>query len=69
MEIVRVSVYSGETHTRDIDVTAEQITAWREGELIQTVMPHISSDDREFIMTGMTPLEWKEFAEEQEVEL
>jgi hypothetical protein len=42
----------------DIDVTDEQMVAWRSGELIQKAMPHLSDDDREFIMTGITPEEW-----------
>jgi|TARA_B100000424_G_scaffold47347_1_gene32922 hypothetical protein len=45
-------------HTREIPVTQEQIDAWKSGELIQNAMPNISADDREFLMTGITPEEW-----------
>ena len=45
-------------HTREIDVTQSQLDRWKAGELIQNVMPNISADDREFLMTGITPEEW-----------
>lgn len=58
MKITRKSILSGTIRTLDIDVTDEQMVAWRSGELIQKAMPHLSDDDREFIMTGITPDEW-----------
>jgi hypothetical protein len=27
---------------------------------VQNAMPHLSADEREFIMTGITPTEWDE---------
>ena len=35
-------------------------------ELIQDVMPDLSPDQREFLMTGMTPLEWTNMFGEEE---
>jgi hypothetical protein len=58
MQITRTSGFSGVEHTREIDVTEEQLQRWQNGELIQNVMPHLSADDREFLMTGITPEEW-----------
>ena len=58
MKIVRTSLFTGEEHIREIDVTKEQLDDWRSGTLIQNAMPHLSPDDREFIMTGITPEEW-----------
>ena len=43
----------------DIDVTPTQIASWENGLLIQTAMPDLSPDEREFIMTGITPNEWE----------
>lgn len=43
---------------REITVTEEQLQRWRAGELIQNVMPNLSADDREFVMTGITAEEW-----------
>jgi len=60
MLITKVSMFSGVAHTLDIPVTQEQLDDWREGTLIQNAMPNLSPDDREFLMTGMTPDEWEE---------
>ena len=54
------SILSGDIHTRDVDVTYEQLNAWKGGILIQEAMPHLNADDREFIKTGITPEEWSE---------
>ena len=67
MQITRISNLTGATHTRDLDVTADMLLEWESGALIQSVMPHLSADDREFIMTGITPEEWDAaFPEEEE---
>ena len=58
MQIVRTSRISGNTNVMDIDITQAQLDAWVDGSLIQDVMPDISADEREFIMTGTTPDEW-----------
>ena len=36
-----------------------QLAQWRGGMLIQDAMPDLSVDEREFIMTGMTPDDWE----------
>jgi hypothetical protein len=36
------------------------MASWGQGELVQNAMPHLSADEREFIMTGITPTEWDE---------
>jgi hypothetical protein len=59
MQIERISPFSGKTNTREIKCTAEQLVKWMNGMLIQNAMPDLSADDREFIMTGITPEEWK----------
>ena len=59
MIIERESTLSGNKNRMDIDVTLEQINAWRGGELIQNAMPNVSADEREFIKTGITPEEWE----------
>ena len=60
MTILRVSKLTGRTHLRFIDVTPEQMAAWENGAHIQNAMPHLSPDEREFIMSGVTPEEWEE---------
>jgi hypothetical protein len=46
--------------TRTLDVTPAQWLEWCTGVVIQKAMPHLSADDREFIMTGIGPSEWDE---------
>ena len=60
MEITRTSIHSGITRTLTLDVTAEEIATWKAGELIQNAMPRLTSDEREFIKTGITAEEWQE---------
>lgn len=55
MIIVRRSPVTGKMNHREIDITEEQYLSWQNGELIQDVMPHLSDDDREFIISGCTP--------------
>ena len=59
MKITKTSMATGKEHTRDIDITNEQLTIWQRGELIQNAMPYLSADDREFLISGTTPEEWK----------
>jgi hypothetical protein len=42
----------------EIDVSQDQLDAWLNGALIQNAMPNLNADEREFIMTGITPNEW-----------
>ena len=58
MQITRTSRYSATINTQDIDVSHEQLDAWRSGVSIQVAMPHLSADEREFIKTGITSDEW-----------
>jgi hypothetical protein len=61
MLITRTSLLSKLTRTKEFPtVTEEQLERWDHGELVQNVFPDLSDDDREFIMTGITPEEWDE---------
>jgi len=59
MIIERISDLTGRRHTREVDVTEAQLKCWAEGALIQNAMPNLSADDREFLMSGITPEEWE----------
>jgi len=72
---MRVSRYSNATgiyHTREIPVESAAMKKWEmtpdlKRPLIQDAFPALSSDDREFILTGITPEEWQEiFGDEEE---
>jgi len=47
-------------NTREIlGLTREQYESWLKGDgMIQSIMPHVSRDDREFLITGYTPEDW-----------
>ena len=66
MLITRKSQVSGITRTKHIRVTEEQLQDWENGTVIQQAMPHLSDDDREFILTGITPEEWDELFGDEE---
>lgn len=55
MDVTRVSPVTGRSLTLDINVTEQQIKEWEKGGLIQDVMPHLTPDEREFIISGCTP--------------
>lgn len=60
MEITRTSMFTGKIHTLDLPVTQAQIDLWEGGLYAQDAFPHLSPDEREFIMTGVTAQEWDE---------
>ena len=60
MKITRTSGLTGAINTRDLDITPKQYAQYLGGTLAQLAFPHLSADDREFIMTGITPEEWRE---------
>ena len=60
MRVIKTSIITGNTASMDLDVTEAQLVAWRQGALIQEVMPHLSADEREFLISGITPAEWDE---------
>ena len=58
MKITRVSPLTGRSVTLEIDVSNEQIKEWTNGGLIQDIMPHLTAEDREFIISGCTPADF-----------
>lgn len=66
MRIQKVSELTGKVNTMEIPATEEQFLAWRNGVLIQNAMPNCTPEQREFVMTGITPEEWKEHIEVQQ---
>jgi len=63
MVVTKTSDYSGETSTRELPISDDQILLYREGiKNISQVFPDLSASDREFIKSGMTDAEWEEMA-------
>jgi len=59
MIITRTSPLTKIENSIEIAVTAEQIARWQDGENIQNVMPTLTHEEREFIMTGFTFEDWQ----------
>jgi len=63
MKVTRKSMLSGKTHTREIDIdeaTLLRVISRRQSRLlIQQIVPYLTADDREFLITGITPEEWE----------
>ena len=58
MLVYRKSPVSGRVNVQEIDVTEAQLKDWESGMLIQNAMPLLTTDEREFIKTGITREEW-----------
>ena len=61
MIIARKSPFSGTEHEMDIPLTETEQARLAAGEPIQKVVPHLSADEREFLLSGITPAEWDAF--------
>lgn len=61
MIITRKSPFSGVESRMDVPVTEAELARLEAGELIQAVVPHLSADHREFLISGITPTEWDVF--------
>lgn len=58
MIITKISPLTGNSNTMDLDITNEQLQRWKDGELIQNVMPNLTPAEREFLITGYTQDDW-----------
>jgi len=67
MLIKRKSMLTGLIHYWRIPVTMEQLDDWYSGTLIQDAMPNLSADQREFVVTGILPSEWKNVLGEETI--
>lgn len=58
--VTKLSPFSGKCHTSTLSLTDDQYSRWLGGELIQYALPHLNDDEREFLISGITPEEWNE---------
>lgn len=58
MKVTRTSILTGKTRTLEIAVTEDQLEQLRRGKHVQWLLPHLSADEREFLITGITQDEW-----------
>lgn len=66
MNIKRTSAISGIEHQKDIPVDPNHMMMWELGMgSIDDLMPYLTNEDRDFILSGITSNEWAEvFMEE-----
>ena len=60
MKVTKISILSGTKSERDLDITLEQLIRIGRGQHVQNVVPHLSAEDREFLISGMTEEEQQE---------
>jgi hypothetical protein len=62
MNITKISSLTGIEHTLNINVTQDELlrieNRRNSTELIQNIVPNLTMDEREFLMTGITNEEW-----------
>ena len=61
MKITRQSMFSGKVRTLDLDISQFGYDQWMSGKLIQEALPNLSTDEREFLISGVTSEEWQEY--------
>jgi hypothetical protein len=68
--IIKKSMLSGKMHKAMMRITKEQYNKWINNTgYIQDIFPHLTNEEREFLMTGSTPEEWdRAFKNEKEDE-
>ena len=60
VDFVRVSTMTGVQRTKTFMVDTEKLRAYGRGEMfVQDAFPHLSADDREFIISGCTDEEFE----------
>ena len=64
MKITKKSPLTGKETTLDLDITQSQLIQWQNGALIQNVMPQLTPDEREFLISGIAPGEFDTLFEE-----
>jgi hypothetical protein len=64
MLITRISQISKTHNSMELDITYDQLDRVNNRhlskELIQDIVPNLSKEEREFLITGITPKEWNE---------
>ena len=58
MWVWKKSMVSGREQAMFLPITNDELERWQNGELIQNAMPQLNDEQREFLMTGITPSEW-----------
>ena len=62
MIVERKSIVTGKVYEMEIDITVQQLFDFMNGRLglAQDAFPHLTAEEREFIISGIHPIEWNE---------
>lgn len=60
------SLFSGKWHMQRLRISEGQWESWQRGAYIHLAMPHLTADQREFLMSGATSEEWEEMCKEED---
>ena len=60
MLVTKQSPISGKMNSMELLITEAQLMAHRNGELAQNVFPTLSVEEREFLVSGISPKEWND---------
>ena len=60
MKVSRMNPLTGKINVMELSVTTGQLNDWQNGELIHNVMPNLTTDEREFLISGHTPESWEQ---------
>ena len=60
MYVTRTSPLSGKTNTLDLPCTPDDMVRWHKGMPVQDAFPMLTDEQREFIISGLTPGEFEE---------
>ena len=67
MKLTKKSPFTGIVHSMEIPITQKQLDNYESGnKLIQVAFPNLTAEQREFIMTGITPREWNKTFKDKE---
>ena len=64
MLVTKTSQLAKTESTLDLDITQDQLNRvnlrYTTGEHIQNIVPNLSVEEREFLISGITPTEWNQ---------
>lgn len=60
-QVTRISPYDNQTNRIVLPINEEQYTKWCNGMLIQNAFPHLTVEEREFILTGLVDEQFEKF--------
>ncbi len=68
IQVTRQSILSKKYNTMELPITQENLDRYDTvgGLHVQNAFPHLDADQREFLINGVTPDEWKHYIGEEE---